>query len=98
MFTRRLDGAVPAFATLVAAMICLSATVPSPIIRWGWGWRWIVAVLAVGVTALGVAVAAAHGDPVRTARGDLVVQAALALVVAGCFVGIHRAGRRLRVQ
>jgi DNA-binding transcriptional regulator YbjK len=58
------------------------------------GQRWISAVLFLGALAATLAVIAAQGHPRTTARADLVVQAALALVVAVGFAAVHH--RRLR--
>jgi O-antigen/teichoic acid export membrane protein len=89
VFSAKLSSAAPAFAPLVAAMICLSFSVLVTNYLFGTGSRWIVLLLAAG-SALAVGlIAAAHGNSLATARADLVVQGALALAMGTAFVGIH---------
>ncbi|HMD46063.1 MAG TPA: hypothetical protein VKG43_07880 [Acidimicrobiales bacterium] len=94
VFGARYLGAESAFAPLVVAMICLSVTVVLTMYLLAVGRRWIAGVLLVGAAAATVAVAAAHGAPRATARADMVVQAALALVTIVGFATVHH--RRLR--
>jgi O-antigen/teichoic acid export membrane protein len=89
IFSARLSSAAPSFATLVAAMICLSFSVLITNYLFGTGSRWIVLLLFAG-SALAVGlVAAANGQIGATARADLVVQGALALGMGLAFVAIH---------
>ena len=65
--------AAPAFASLVGAMIFLCISVLLTNYLFGAGRRWIV-LLLVGGSGLAVGlVAAAHGQPLATARADLVI-------------------------
>jgi O-antigen/teichoic acid export membrane protein len=75
--------AAPAFATLAVAMGCLAASVLFTHYLLGVGRRRVVGVLAAAAVVLVVAVARAHGHPAATARSELAVQTALALVLAG---------------
>jgi len=92
-FGDRLVGAAGSLKTLVLAMICLCVTVLLTNYLLGAGKRWIAPVLVLGTVGAGTAVWAAHGVPSQTAHADLLVQAALALVVGVGFVGSHRAFR-----
>jgi O-antigen/teichoic acid export membrane protein len=89
IFGARLSGGAPAFATLVAAMICLSVSVLIVNYLFGTGSRWIVAVLGAAAGAAAVLVARADGRIVATARADLIVQAALVAALAAAFVAVH---------
>jgi O-antigen/teichoic acid export membrane protein len=86
-------GALAAFGPLVVAMICLSTTVLLTMYLLAVGRRWITPLLVVAAVAATLAVLAAGGHPRTTARADLAVQAALALVVALGFARVHH--RRL---
>lgn len=94
VFSSRYLGAQRAFPDLVAAMICLSVTVVLTMYLLAVGRRWITVALVAGAAAAAVAVALAHGAPHATARADLEVQAALAMVTMGGFAKVHH--RRLR--
>ncbi|HEV3266611.1 MAG TPA: hypothetical protein VG014_13890 [Acidimicrobiales bacterium] len=89
IFTAKLSSAAPAFAYLVVAMIFLCISVLLTNYLFGVGRRWIVLLLLAGSIAGIAAVAGAHGQPVATARADLIVQAALAAAMMGAFVIIH---------
>ena len=89
VFGARLSGGAPAFATLVAAMICLSVSVLITNYLFGTGSRWIVALLAAGSGAAAVLVARADGRIVATARADLIVQVVLVAGLAVAFVFVH---------
>jgi O-antigen/teichoic acid export membrane protein len=89
-FGPRLAGAAPAFAELVVAMACLSATVLFTHYLLGAGRREVVGVLAVATLAAGWALLAADGAPVDTARADLGVQAAVAVVAGAMVVRVRR--------
>jgi O-antigen/teichoic acid export membrane protein len=93
-FGARLVGASGSLKTLVLAMVFLCITVLLTNYLLGAGKRWIAAVLVAGTAAAGAAVWAAHGVPSKTAHADLLVQAALAVVVGVGFAGSHRAFRR----
>ena len=73
--------AAPAFATLALAMGGLAVTVLCTHYLLGVGNRRVIAVLAAGAAALVVTLTLAHGRPVSTARGELTVQAGLAIVL-----------------
>ncbi len=75
-------------------MVFLSLTVLLTNYLLGAGRRWIVAVLGAGTAAAAVTFYQAHGDPSRTARSDLVVQALLAAVVGVGFLRVHKVARR----
>ncbi len=93
VFSAKLSTAAPAFAPLVGAMICLSLSVLITNYLFGTGSRWIVLLLAGGsALALGL-VTAANGQPVATARADLIAQGALAVAMVAGFVAIHRKHR-----
>lgn len=94
VFSSRYLGAERAFPDLVAAMVFLSVTVILTMYLLAVARRWITGVLLLGAAGVAVAVGAAHGAPVATARADLEVQAALAVVTAIGFVRVHH--RRLR--
>lgn len=98
-FGPRLVGSSGSFSTLVAAMAFLCVTVLLTNYLLGAGRRWIVVVLGAGTAAAAVVFYQAHGDPSRTARADLVVQALLAGVVGVGFLRVHKvAGRRPGLQ
>ena len=96
IFTAKLSSAAPAFAYLVVAMIFLCISVLLTNYLFGVGRRWIVLLLLAGSIAGIAAVAGAHGQPLATARADLVVQAALAAAMVGAFVIIHHREHGLR--
>ena len=89
IFTAKLSSAAPAFAYLVVAMIFLCISVLLTNYLFGVGRRWIVLLLLIGSIAGVVSVAGAHGQPVATARADLIVQAGLAAAMVAAFVIIH---------
>ncbi len=89
VFSARLSGGAPAFATLVAAMLCLSVTVLLTNYLFGTGSRWIVVLLAAGSGLAVVLVTRAGGGIMATARADLLVQALLVVGMGIAFVGIH---------
>jgi len=98
-FGPRLVGSSGSFSTLVGAMAFLCVTVLLTNYLLGAGRRWIVIVLGAGTAAAAVVFYQAHGDPSRTARADLVVQALLAGVVGVGFLRVHKvAGRRAGLQ
>ena len=88
-FSSQLNGAAPAFATLVGAMACLGLVVILTNYLFGAARRWIVALLAVGVVVLVVLIHQAHGAIVPTARAELAVQGGLAVAVAVAFGIVH---------
>ena len=88
-FSSQLNGAAPAFATLVGAMACLGLVVILTNYLFGAARRWVVGLLAVGVVVLIVLIHLAHGAIVPTARVELAVQGGLALVVAVAFIVVH---------
>jgi O-antigen/teichoic acid export membrane protein len=88
-FSARLNGAAPAFATLVGAMACLGLVVVMTNYLFGAARRWIVVLLAVGVVVLVILIHGAHGAIVPTARAELAVQGGLALAVAVAFAVVH---------
>jgi O-antigen/teichoic acid export membrane protein len=89
IFTPKLATSAPAFASLVGAMIFLCISVLLTNYLFGAGRRWIVLLLVAGSgLAIGL-VAAAHGQPLATARADLVVQALLAAAMGTAFVVVH---------
>jgi O-antigen/teichoic acid export membrane protein len=89
-FSAQLNGAAPAFATLVGAMACLGLVVILTNYLFGAARRWIVGLLAAGVVVLVILIHLAHGDIVETARAELAVQGGLALAVAVAFAAVHR--------
>jgi O-antigen/teichoic acid export membrane protein len=95
-FSAKLASASSAFAPLVGAMILLAISVLLTNYLFGAGRRWIVLVLAAGAALSVVLVAGARGNPVHTAKADLIVQAALALAITGFFIAIHRRLHRSR--
>jgi O-antigen/teichoic acid export membrane protein len=94
VFSSRYLGAESAFLPLVLAMMCLSVTVVLTMYLLAVGRRWITGLLVVGAAAATVAVVHAAGDPLTTARADLLVQAVLALVTVAGFARVHH--RRLQ--
>ena len=88
-FGAKLNGAAPAFATLVAAMACLGLVVILTNYLFGAARRWVVGLLAVGVAVLIVLIHRAHGAIVATARAELAVQGGLALAVLVAFTVVH---------
>jgi O-antigen/teichoic acid export membrane protein len=82
----------PAFATLAVAMGALSATVLLTHYLLAIGQRSIVAVLALGLVLLVVALTAAGGGLVATARAELACQAGLAAVTALFVLAVPRSG------
>ncbi len=98
-FGARLVGASGSLKTLVAAMIFLCVTVLLTNYLLGAGKRWIALMLAAGTAALAVAVYAAHGNPAKTAKADLLVQMVIVVVVGIGFVASHKdASRRAGVE
>ncbi|MHB8430429.1 MAG: oligosaccharide flippase family protein [Acidimicrobiales bacterium] len=96
IFSRRLSGGAPAFATLVVAMMFLSFSVLVTNYLFGTGSRWIVWLLAGGsALALGL-VRLADGKIVATARADLIAQGALAIAMGIAFAVIHHRHRGRR--
>ncbi len=93
IFTPKLATAAPAFATLVAAMMFLCVSVLLTNYLFGAGRRWIVLVLAAGSGLAVVLVALAGGQPVDTARADLLVQFLLAAAMGTAFLVIHERHR-----
>jgi len=91
-FGARLDGSYGSLATLVVAMAFLCATVLLTNYLLGAGRRWIVLLLGAGTVGLGFAVWGAHGDPAKTARADLMVQAVLMALLAVGFLRVHQVG------
>ncbi len=95
VFGSKLAAAAPAFSTLVLAMVFLCVTVVLTVYLLGVGWRWIVLLLATGTGALVLFTFRAHGQFLATARADLAVQGALALLTTAAFAEVHRrAGHR----
>ena len=88
-FSAKLNGAAPAFSTLVGAMACLGTVVILTNYLFGAARRWIVGLLAVGVVVLLILIHKAHGAIVATARAELAVQGGLALAVAVAFAVVH---------
>jgi O-antigen/teichoic acid export membrane protein len=95
-FGAKLSTAAAAFAPLVGAMIFLAISVLLTNYLFGAGRRWIVIILAVGAALSVVLVAGAHGNPVDTAKADLIVQAALACGIGCFFIAIHHRVHRSR--
>ncbi len=93
VFSARLSTAAPAFSTLVGAMIFLSFTVLVTNYLFGTGSRWIVLLLLAGSGFAVALVDAAGGQPLATARADLLVQGVLAAAMGAAFVAIHRRHR-----
>lgn len=95
-FSAKLSHAASAFAPLVGAMIFLAISVLLTNYLFGAGRRWIVLVLAAGAALSVVLVAGAHGNPVHTAKADLIAQAALACGIGCFFIAIHHRVHRSR--
>ena len=95
-FSAKLSTAASAFAPLVGAMIFLAISVLLTNYLFGCGRRWVVLVLAAGAALSVVLVAGAHGNPLHTAKADLIVQAALACSIGCLFIAIHRRVHRSR--
>lgn len=95
-FSAKLSHAASAFAPLVGAMIFLAISVLLTNYLFGAGRRWIVLVLAAGAALSVVLVAGAHGNPVHTAKADLIAQAALAAGIGCFFIAIHHRVHRSR--
>ncbi|HWF23181.1 MAG TPA: hypothetical protein VG226_13585 [Acidimicrobiales bacterium] len=95
-FSAKLSHASSAFAPLVGAMIFLAISVLLTNYLFGAGRRWIVLVLAAGATLSVVLVAGAHGNPVHTAKADLIAQAALACGIGCFFIAVHHRVHRSR--
>ena len=89
VFGARLSTAAPAFAPLVVAMMCLSFSVLVTNYLFGTGSRWIVLLLAAGAGLAVALVAHADGQPVATARADLLAQGVLATGMGAAFVAVH---------
>ncbi len=88
-FSAKLSTAASAFAPLVGAMIFLAISVLLTNYLFGAGRRWIVLVLLLGSALSVVLIAGAHGNPMHTARADLVVQGLLALAIGASFAVVH---------
>ncbi len=86
-------SAADALAPLVFAMIMLSVSVVLTMYLLAVGRRWVVYVLVGGAIALTLAVLSVHGAPRATAWVDVVVQAAVLLVITCGFVIVHRIRR-----
>jgi O-antigen/teichoic acid export membrane protein len=97
-FSHAYVDAAPAFVWLVASMVFLCVTVLLTNYLFGAGRRWIVAPLAAGSLAGVAMVWAAHGDPVATARADLVVQATLACCMVLAFAVVHHREERIPLR
>jgi O-antigen/teichoic acid export membrane protein len=82
------------FATLALAMGALATSVLFTHYLLGIGHRRVVAILAAGAVALVVSVAAAHGQPLGTARAELACQATLAAVLAAAVLRAARTSPR----
>jgi hypothetical protein len=78
-----------ALAPLVGAMILLSISVILTMYLLAIGRRWVAGVLAAGGLALGLAASLVHGRPHATAIADLIVQAAVLVVVVVGFTVVH---------
>ena len=89
-FHHAYTSAADALAPLVLAMIMLSVSVVLTMYLLAVGRRWVAVVLVGGATALTLAVLAVHGAPLATAWVDVVVQAAVLLVILCGFVIVHR--------
>ncbi len=96
VFSSRYTGAKAAFGILVLAMVCLSVTVILTMYLLAVGRRWVVAVLLAGAVLAYIVLTHAHGRPVATAREDLLVEGAIAFVVAIGFAKLHH--RRVRAR
>jgi O-antigen/teichoic acid export membrane protein len=97
-FHHAYTSAADALAPLVLAMIMLSISVVLTMYLLAVGRRWVALVLVGGAIALTLAVLAVHGAPLATAWVDVVVQAAVLLVIAGGFVIVHRVRRSDQVM
>ena len=89
VFGERLSAGAPAFATLVAAMICLSVSVLITNYLFGTGSRWIVVIWGAASGAAAALVARADGDILATARADLIVQSCLVVTLGLAFALVH---------
>jgi O-antigen/teichoic acid export membrane protein len=89
VFSAKLSAGAPAFAPLVAAMMCLSFSVLVTNYLFGTGSRWIVLLLAGGAALASALIRRADGHMLATARADLIAQAALAAAMGIAFVAIH---------
>jgi O-antigen/teichoic acid export membrane protein len=96
-FHHAYTSAADALAPLVLAMIMLSVSVVLTMYLLAVGRRWVAAVLVGGAAGLTLAVLAAHGAPRATAWVDVVVQAAVLLVILCGFVVVHRVRRSEQV-
>ena len=90
-------SAADALAPLVFAMILLSVSVVLTMYLLAVGRRWVAIVLVGGAVVLTLAVLAVHGAPKATAWVDVVVQAAVLLVILCGFVIVHRVRRSEQV-
>jgi O-antigen/teichoic acid export membrane protein len=91
-FGERLTAAAPAFGLLAAAMTCLAATVLLSHYLLAVGRTLVVPLLALGALATGALLVRADGDPVATAKADLLGQAVV-MAIATVLV-LHAALRR----
>jgi O-antigen/teichoic acid export membrane protein len=83
-------AAAPAFVLLALAMGCLAASVLFTHYLLGVGRRAVIGLLSAGLLALVISVGIAHGQPMATARAELVCQAALAAVLAAIVYAVAR--------
>jgi O-antigen/teichoic acid export membrane protein len=90
-FGERLTAAAPAFGLLAAAMTCLAATVLFSHYLLAVGRTVVVPLLVLGTAGTGVLLVQADGDPVSTARADLLGQVVV-MVLTGLLV-LHAALR-----
>lgn len=90
VFGAHLVGAAPAFAPLSLAMAFLASTVLFSHYLLGIGRRRVVLLLGLGAAVTLPALAAAHGDPVTTARVQLACQLLLAAATGGLVWNAHR--------
>ena len=97
-FHHAYTSAADALAPLVLAMIMLSVSVVLTMYLLAVGRRWVAVVLVLGAAALTVAVLAVHGAPLATAWVDVVVQAAVLLVILCGFVVVHRVRQSEQVK
>jgi len=87
--------ATAALLPLTAAMACLSVTVVLTVFMLGSGWTQFLPILVAGLVAAMVVTTQAAGNIGMTARGDLLVQAAIAIaMVAVIAVNARRTGSR----
>jgi O-antigen/teichoic acid export membrane protein len=90
-FGDRLTAAAPAFGMLAAAMTCLAATVLLSHYLLAVGRTVVVPLLAAGALGTAVLLVRANGDPVATARADLLGQ--VVVMVLAALLVLHAALR-----